>query len=76
MVDSESGEVIRGGGSPHLKFLDDPDLPGETHIVELTDSGSLYEKLDRPFLLVSEGLRCQVTSTSETTSTLHVAAFH
>jgi hypothetical protein len=76
MVEPESGEVIGGANLPTLKILDDLDQPGETLIVELSGSGAIFEKLDRLFLLVSEGLKCQVTSASETTSTLHVAAFH
>ncbi|KAG7341979.1 phosphatidylinositol 3- and 4-kinase [Nitzschia inconspicua] len=76
MVDQDTGEVIGGANVPTLTILDDPDQPGETLLVELCESGAIYEKLDDIFHLISEGLKGQASGTSESSSSMHVAAFH
>lgn len=70
MTDEDTGLVIGGSTLPTVRILDDPDTPGEGHIVELCQRGIIYEKLPAIFALVREGLRPPSSTRSAGTSTL------
>jgi tetratricopeptide (TPR) repeat protein len=71
MVDADSGEVLGGDSLPTVKILDDPERPGERHIVELSETGVIYSRLADIFRLVSDGLKSRTN-----TSQMHIAVFH
>jgi hypothetical protein len=76
MADRTTGDVLGGASLPTVKIMDDPERPGERHIVELSETGIIYQKLDVIFELVSSGLNYRSPSTLKTTSEMHIAAFH
>lgn len=76
MADTTTGDVIGGASLPTVKIMDDPEKPGERHLVELSETGIIYQKLDTIFELVSKGLNYRSMSTHKTTSGMHIAAFH
>jgi hypothetical protein len=76
MADAETGDVIGGASLPTIKIMDNPEKPGKRHIVELSETGIIYQKLDIIFGLVSNGLNYRSPSTRKTTSDMHIAAFH
>jgi hypothetical protein len=76
MADPASGELIGGASLPTVKLLDDPERPGERHIVELHQSGIIHKQLDRIFGLVSKGLKFRSTKTNKMTSEMHISVFH
>ncbi|MGK3735478.1 MAG: hypothetical protein ACI90V_002318 [Bacillariaceae sp.] len=76
MVDQVSGDLIGGATLPTVKITDDPEHPGELHIVELCETGTINKKLDEIFALVSKGLKYQSTSSSRKSMVIHIAAFH
>lgn len=76
MSDTESGEVLGGDSLPTVKIIDDPEHPGEKHIVELSETGVIYSKLDKIFQLVSNGLKDRAQSARKNTPEMHIAAFH
>ena len=77
MADTDTGDVIGGASLPTVKIMDDPKRPGERHIVELSETGIIFQKLDTIFQLVSDGLKKKNSSPSrKTSSDMHVAAFH
>jgi hypothetical protein len=71
MVDAETGQVLGGDSLPTVKISDDPDRPGERHIVELSETGFIYSRLADIFRLVSEGLKSKTN-----TSQMQIAVFH
>mmetsp|Transcript_48383 Transcript_48383/g.54822 ORF Transcript_48383/g.54822 Transcript_48383/m.54822 type:complete len:3288 (-) Transcript_48383:257-10120(-) len=76
MVDQISGDLIGGANLPSIKIIDDPEHPGELHIVELCETGTIDNKLDEIFALVSKGLKYRSTSSSRKSTVIHIAAFH
>jgi FKBP12-rapamycin complex-associated protein len=76
MADSTTGDVIGGASLPTVKIMDDPERPGERHIVELAQEGIIYENLDTIFGLLSKGLKYRSPSTRKTTSEMHISIFH
>ena len=75
MVDEETGSVIGGGSLPTIKITNDPDTSGGP-VVEMRDSGVIYQRLDIIFALVSDGLNYRSVASPKTTSKIHIAAFH
>ena len=49
MADTDTGDVIGGASLPTVKIMDDPKRPGERHIVELSETGIIFQKLDTIF---------------------------
>ena len=76
LVDPITGEVIGGANLPTVKITDDPEHPGEHHLVELCEIGTIQRKLDDIFGLVSRGLKYRSTSSSRKSTVIHIAAFH
>jgi tetratricopeptide (TPR) repeat protein len=76
MSDTETGEVLGGDSMPTVKILDDPENSGERHLVELSETGVIYSKLDEIFQLVSDGLKSSSQSSKKNTPEIHIAAFH
>jgi hypothetical protein len=76
MVDSVSGDVLGGAKLPTVKIMDDPERPGERHIVQLCETGIIYKNLNEIFELVSKGLKYRSTTSSRQSTVMHVAAFH
>ena len=75
MVDPATGEVI-GASLPIIKISDDPNRPGERHLVELTEVGIISQRLDPIFYLLSTSLKDQPSSPRETTKQLYTSIFH
>lgn len=76
MVDSTTGEVIGGANLPTVKIMDDPERTGEALLVELCDTGAVYQRLNQIFELVCAGLKYRSATASRKSSTVHIAAFH
>ena len=76
MADVTTGDVIGGASLPTMKLMDDPERPGKRHIVELSEAGIIYQKLDTIFELVSKGLKYRSPSTRKSTSEMHISVFH
>lgn len=76
MADVTTGDVIGGASLPTMKIMDDPERPGKRHIVELSEAGIIYQKLDKIFELVSKGLKYRSPSTRKSTSEMHISVFH
>lgn len=76
MSDTETGEVLGGDSLPTVKILDDPENPGKRHVVQLSDTGIIYSRLDKIFRLVSDGLKSSSQSSKKVTPEIHIAAFH
>lgn len=76
MTDENTGQVIGGSDLPTIKILDDPDMPGMGHIVELNRSGIIFEKLNLILSLVRQGLKSGNTGAAAGTlrPALHCAA--
>lgn len=75
MADTENGTILGGASLPTVKILDDPENPGERHIVQLSETGIIYQSLDTIFALVSDGLKYR-SPAAKTTSEINIAAFH
>jgi hypothetical protein len=76
LVDPITGDVMGSANVPTVKIIDDPEHPGEHHIVELCETGTIQRKLDEIFELVSEGLKYRSDSSSRNSTVIHIAAFH
>ena len=76
LVDPITGDVMGSANTPTVKIIDDPERPGEEHIVELCERGTIQRKLDEIFELVSKGLKYRSTSSSRKSAAIHIAAFH
>jgi tetratricopeptide (TPR) repeat protein len=76
MADTTTGDVLGGASLPTVNIMDDPERPGERHIVQLSETGIIYQKVDEIFSLVSTGLKYRPPSTRKTTSEMPIAAFH
>lgn len=76
LVDPVTGDVMGGVNTPTVKITDDPEHPGEQHIVELCERGTIHRKLDEIFGLVSKGLNYRSPSSSRKSTSIHIAAFH
>lgn len=57
LMDEETGLVIGGSNLPTIKISDDPTDPDGGRIVELSQHGYIYDKLEDIFALVKSGLR-------------------
>mmetsp|Transcript_21493 Transcript_21493/g.52973 ORF Transcript_21493/g.52973 Transcript_21493/m.52973 type:complete len:3171 (+) Transcript_21493:99-9611(+) len=75
MVDEETGSVIGGGSLPTIKITNDSERSSGP-VVEMQDSGPIYQRLDVIFSLVSDGLNYRSVASPKTTSKMHIAAFH
>jgi len=76
MVDSSTGEVLGSPSLPTVKIMHDPERPDKDLIIELCETGAVYDRLDHIFDLVSTGLK-YISATSPTRSaSMHIAAFH
>jgi hypothetical protein len=64
VADTTTGDVLGGASLPTVKIMDNPERPGERHIVELSETGIIYQKLDVIFELVSSGLSYRYTQKS------------
>jgi hypothetical protein len=76
LVDPITGDVMGSANLPTVKITDDPEHPGEHHIVELCETGTIHRKLDEIFELVSEGLKYRSASSPRKSTVIHIAAFH
>jgi hypothetical protein len=76
MVDSVTGDVLGGARLPTVKIMDDPARSGEQHIVQLCETGVIFQNLNEIFELVSKGLKYRSTTSSRQSTIMHVSAFH